>query len=126
MQESGRPPVVFGREQAATATAASLGAASRGARQPMPATMSRLEETRTTHRGDFPHGVAGTEFPGRIAAVSGRPVPPSDATRAYVTGVVGGAVAIVDAATNTLVSAIEQGLTNPFGIAATPTEGLCS
>jgi phospholipase C len=37
-----------------------------------------------------------------------------------VTGLVGGNVAIISAATDTLVSAVESGLTNPFDIAATP------
>ncbi|HEX4110350.1 MAG TPA: alkaline phosphatase family protein [Solirubrobacteraceae bacterium] len=86
---------------------------------PLPLTASRLEETRTTHRGDFPNGTSDTVFPGMLAAVSGRAVTASSGGYAYVSGLVGGNVAVINAQTYALESAIE-GVTNPFGIAATP------
>jgi phospholipase C len=123
VQETSRPPQISWGERQNTAAvlAGALNAASRGVRQALPGTASRLEETFTTHRSDFPHGVEGTSFPGVLAKVSGLAVAASAATPfAYVTGLVGGNVAIVDAATYTVASAIESGMTNPYGIVATP------
>jgi phospholipase C len=89
-------------------------------RAALPATASRLDENRTTHRADFPDGATGTVFPGILAAALDR-----DATgaavgpRAYVAGLVAGAVGVIDTAANTLLTAI-SGVTNPYGVAATP------
>jgi phospholipase C len=123
VQETSRPPhILWGeRQKTAAALTGALTAASRGVRQALPGTASRLEETHTTHRSDFPHGVEGTSFPGVLAKVSGVAVAASATTPlAYVTGLVGGNVAIVDASSYALVSAIESGVTNPYGIVATP------
>ncbi len=57
----------------------------------------------------------------KIAAAEGKRVDTAgDPTFAYVPGIVGGNVAIVNAATFALASAIAGGTTNPYGIAATP------
>jgi phospholipase C len=101
----------------ATAAAAVVGAhRNNGA---IPRTAGRLEESATTHRGDFPDGMKDTVFPGRLAAVAGLAVAADAAVRAYVTGLVGGNVAVIDAEKMELLSAI-AGETNPYGIAATP------
>jgi phospholipase C len=89
-------------------------------RAALPATTSRLIENQTSHRGDFPDGPGDTVFPGVLAAVLDRDATVSVATpRAYVAGLVAGAVAVIDTSANTLVTAI-SGVTNPYGVAATP------
>jgi len=121
VQESARPsfPSLGKRQTAAAAVTIGLAAGSHGVRRALPGTASRLEETRTTHRSDFPHGTDGTSFPGILAAVADRAVEASAGTPlAYVTGLVGGNVAIVNAETYALVGAVESGLTNPYGIVA--------
>jgi phospholipase C len=84
-----------------------------------PYTMSRLTETATTHGADFPNGVAGTSFPGILAAVSGKPVPATSAPLAYVPTIVSYSIAVIDTSTNKVVTSIDGG-SNPYGIAATP------
>jgi phospholipase C len=87
----------------------------------LPGTASRFEENRTTHRADFEHGASDKVYLKRIAAVQNRDVvAPSGTAFAYVPGVCGGNVAIVDTSTMALVSAVTSGTTNPFGVAATP------
>lgn len=81
-------------------------------------TTSRLTETFTSHRADFPHGVAGTNFPGVLAAVAGKAAP-TKAKHAYVPGIVSSTISVIDSTTSRLVSGIKAG-TNPYGIAATP------
>jgi phospholipase C len=112
VQEKTRPRVT---------TAAPAQAAPSGAPGPNPilGTASRLQETFTTARSDFAAGWKGMSFPGTLAAVLNQPVQSPTATHAYVPGVCGGAVAVIDTTTYALVSAIESE-TNPYGIAATP------
>ena len=85
----------------------------------LPATASRLVENRTTHRGDFV-GAVDKVYLARLAEVENAPVDTSgDPQFAYVPGIVGGSIAIINASTYTLVSSI-GGTTNPYGVAATP------
>ncbi len=84
-------------------------------------TTSRLQESRTTHRSDFPHGAAGdTSFPGILAAAVERAgTQPALPTSAYVPALGGGSVAVINAQTYTLVQGIGNP-TSPYGIVATP------
>jgi phospholipase C len=92
-----------------------------GAKRALPATASRFEENRTTHRADFERGATDKVYLKRIAAVENKDVAASPGnTLAYVPGIVGGNVAIFDTSAMALVSAITSGTTNPFGVAATP------
>jgi phospholipase C len=85
-----------------------------------PQTASRIRETFTTHRHDFPRGAAGTNFPGILAAVKDRQLAKKkDTPYAYVPTIVGNEVAVIDTSTKALVTAIDTG-PNPYGIAATP------
>ncbi|HKS49304.1 MAG TPA: alkaline phosphatase family protein [Amycolatopsis sp.] len=85
-------------------------------RQPV----SRVTESLTTHRADFPDGVAGTSFPGiQAAALAAAASPKSTASHAYVTMINSFAVAVLDTAKHELVKGIGAGA-NPYGIAATP------
>ncbi len=87
----------------------------------MPATKSRFEENRTTHRADFAHGDTDRVYLSKISAVEGRHVVPSSSeSMAYVPGIVGGSVAIFSGSAMTLASAVKGSTTNPYGIAATP------
>ena len=88
-------------------------------RKALMGTKSRYEENRTTHAADFAAGNSDKVYLARIAAVEGHAVDPS-ATVAYVPGIVGGNVAMVDTSTFRLISAISGGTTNPYGVAATP------
>ena len=87
----------------------------------LPGTASRLVENRTTHAADFKNGISDRVYLARIAAVENKAVIASVTSNkfAYIPGIVGGNVAIVNASTYALVSAI-SGQTNPYGIAATP------
>jgi phospholipase C len=84
-------------------------------------TTSRLQESRTTHRSDFPQGAAGdTSFPGILAsAVERAGTTQSVPTSAYVPALGGGSVAVINAQTYALVQSIGNP-TSPYGIAATP------
>ncbi|HEX3832280.1 MAG TPA: alkaline phosphatase family protein [Solirubrobacteraceae bacterium] len=87
----------------------------------LPGTTSRYVENRTTHRADFKHGGSDKVYLKKIAAVENQDVVANPGTTfAYVPGIVGGNVAILNTATRTLVSAITSGTTNPYGVAATP------
>ncbi|HEX3615453.1 MAG TPA: alkaline phosphatase family protein [Solirubrobacteraceae bacterium] len=89
--------------------------------KPLPLTASRYVENRTTHRSDFVHGASDKVFLGRIAEVEGHALPDAgDTVYAFIPGIVGGNLAIADASTQTLVSAITSGTTNPYGVAVTP------
>ncbi len=88
-------------------------------RKALLATKSRYEENRTTHAADFAAGASDKVYLAKIAAVEGHAVPASTAV-AYVPGIVGGKIAIVDASTFQLISAVTGSTTNPYGIAATP------
>jgi phospholipase C len=93
----------------------------RAAGRPLPGTTSRYVENRTTHRADFKHGGSDKVYLKKIAAVENHVVVANAGTTfAYVPGIVGGNVAILNTATRTLVSAITSGTTNPYGVAATP------
>ena len=86
----------------------------------LPLTTTRFIENRTTHRGDFLGG-SDKVFLGTIAAVEKHDLPDVSGTiYAFVPGIVGGNVAIADASTQTLASAITSGTTNPYGVAVTP------
>jgi phospholipase C len=85
------------------------------------ATASRVEENRTTHRSDFVNGASDKVYMARVAAVEGRAIDaPSGTVLAYVPGIVGGNVSIFNTSTFSLVSAVASGMTNPYGVAATP------
>jgi len=84
----------------------------------LPRTASRLEENRTTHRADFGQG-GDKVYLARIQAVADKPLLAGTAY-AFVPGIVGGNVAILNASTFTLASAVSSGTTNPYGAAATP------
>ncbi|HET6501381.1 MAG TPA: alkaline phosphatase family protein [Amycolatopsis sp.] len=102
---------------AAGTTAAGTGAVFSGSRAQ---TMSRVTETLTTHRADFPGGVAGTSFPGLpVAALTAATTPKSGASRAYVTTITSYSITVIDAATHQVVKAVDAG-SNPYGIAAVP------
>jgi phospholipase C len=83
----------------------------------MPGTLSRLQENRTTHASDFKRGASDKVYLAKLAAVEGKDV---GTAVAYVPGIVGGSVAIVNASTFALISSITGGTTNPYGAAATP------
>jgi phospholipase C len=87
----------------------------------LPGTASRYIENRTTHAADFKEGISDRVYLKRIAAVEGRVVPHVTTTQfAYIPGIVGGNVAVINASTYALSSAISTDQTNPYGIAATP------
>jgi phospholipase C len=87
----------------------------------LPGTTSRYVENRTTHRADFKQGGSDKVYLKKIAAVENQAVVANAGTTfAYVPGIVGGNVAILNTATRALVSAITSGTTNPYGVAATP------
>jgi phospholipase C len=87
----------------------------------MPATASRLTENRTTHAADFASGQFDKVYLARIAAVADKPAAATPGTTlAYVPGIVGGNVAIFNASTYALATAVSSGTTNPYGVAATP------
>jgi phospholipase C len=89
-------------------------------RAALPTTEGRLVENRTTHRSDFPDGPGETSFPGILDAALDRDAPNTLlAPAAYVAGLVAGAVGVIDTSANTLLTAI-SGVTNPYGVAATP------
>jgi phospholipase C len=90
-------------------------------RRALPATTSRFIENRTSHAADFEQGGSDKVYLERIAAVENKDVVAGpDTTFAYVPGIVGGNVAIIDTSAMALVSAITSGTTNPYGVAATP------
>jgi phospholipase C len=64
----------------------------------MPGTLSRLQENRTTHASDFERGASDKVYLAKLAAVEGKDVA-AGTTVAYVPGIVGGSVAIVNAST---------------------------
>jgi len=87
----------------------------------LPGTASRYVENRTTHAADFKNGASDKVYLARIAAVESKAVDaPAGVAFAYVPGIVGGNVAIFNASTYALASAIASGNTNPYGAAATP------
>jgi phospholipase C len=90
-------------------------------RTALPATASRLLENRTTHRSDFPDGASETSFPGILAAAaaSRREASPAVVGSTAYVAALGGGVGVVDTSTDALLTAIE-GVTNPYGVAATP------
>jgi phospholipase C len=91
------------------------------AKRALPATASRYTENRTTHAADFKQGGSDKVYLQRIAAVENKDVMADQSTTfAYVPGIVGGNVAILNTSTMALVSAITSGTTNPYGVAATP------
>ncbi len=85
-----------------------------------PYAISRIVENETTHRSDFPHGTAGTDFPGIQEAVPG--VGPTSGTHVYTVGVVSFTLAVIDPATHQLVAGVKAGV-SPFGIARTADGG---
>ncbi|MBV8931692.1 MAG: beta-propeller fold lactonase family protein, partial [Kutzneria sp.] len=112
-QEPYRPPRDRGR--AAVSLPPPSSAVLDGSR---PRPVSRLKETTTSHRADFPAGTAGTQFPGILAAAAGKAVPRTGG-RVYVPGIVNYTVSVIDRAAAKLLSGIHGGA-NPYGIAATP------
>jgi phospholipase C len=87
----------------------------------MRGTVSRFVENRTTHAADFKNGSSDKVHLARIAAVENKTVRAgANGALAYVPGIVGGNVAIVNASTMALAGAVTSGTTNPYGVAATP------
>jgi phospholipase C len=86
----------------------------------LPGTTSRLQENRTTHASDFAKGDTDKVYLAKLAAVENKEIVAAGNAFAYVPGIVGGSVAIVNASTFALASAITSGTTNPYGVAATP------
>ncbi|MFI1797947.1 YncE family protein [Streptomyces sp. NPDC020379] len=82
-----------------------------------PYARSRIVENDTTHKGDFPHGTAGTNFPGiqDNAPKTG----PTTGTHVYAAGIVSNTISVVDPSNHTLVASVDAGI-NPFGITRTP------
>ncbi|MFD2422596.1 alkaline phosphatase family protein [Amycolatopsis pigmentata] len=106
-EPSGRPPVP------AAPRATSIPVA-------RPRTPGRVLETLTTHRADFPRGVAGAGFPGiPVAAFAAAGAAKSTASHAYVTMLNSYSVGVIDTGTYKLVKAIHSGA-NPYGIVAAP------
>ncbi|HEY5318802.1 MAG TPA: alkaline phosphatase family protein [Solirubrobacteraceae bacterium] len=94
---------------------------SKRAASALPGTASRFIENRTTHAADFKNGASDKVYLAKIAAVENNDVSASSGDPlAYVPGIVGGNVAILDASRMTLVKSITSGFTNPYGAAATP------
>jgi phospholipase C len=87
--------------------------------RPLPLPASRLVENRTTHRSDFVHGNTDKVFLSQMAQVEGNTVAPATPT-AYIPGVSGGSVAIINRTTRTLISAVSGSTNSPFAAAATP------
>ncbi|WP_215543906.1 alkaline phosphatase family protein [Amycolatopsis sp. CA-230715] len=76
-------------------------------------TTSRVVESATTHRADFPDGFGDTSFPGVPAAVAGADV--TATKRVYACGIVNYTISVIDAAKHKLVGGIDVG-TNPYGM----------
>ncbi len=88
-------------------------------RRAMPSTTSRLIENRTTHAADFKN--SDQVYLKKITAVEGKAVSASASNPfAYIPGIVGGTIALLNGSTYALSSSITGGTTNPYGIAATP------
>jgi phospholipase C len=85
-----------------------------------PYARSRIVENETNHRGDFPHGTKGTNFPGIQEAVP--TTAPTTGGYAYATTIVSSRVVVLDAATYTLVASVRAGA-NPFGVVSVPDAG---
>jgi phospholipase C len=120
---AGTPPVQQTTRTAAARARASTNDKRAGGTEALPATASRFIENRTTHAADFKAGVSDKVYLGKIAAVENKDLKKNVVTStayAYVPGIVGGNVAIVNASTFALASAITSGFTNPYGVAATP------
>ncbi|MBO0767112.1 MAG: beta-propeller fold lactonase family protein [Solirubrobacterales bacterium] len=95
-------------------------------RNALPATRSRLNENRTTHLEDF-RGGSDKVLLARLDEVSGKAVKHTATAQhflAYVPGVVGDTIAIIDGPSRALASAITEGTTDPYGavVAANGTE----
>jgi phospholipase C len=83
-------------------------------------TKSRINETFTSHRHDFPDGPVGTIFPGIAASVMGRRiVRKKHVAYAYVCTMVGREIMVIDTSRGVLAGGLDAGV-NPYGIAATP------
>ncbi|GHF34886.1 hypothetical protein GCM10010359_41720 [Streptomyces morookaense] len=80
-------------------------------------TMSRIVENATTHKDDFPHGTAGSDFPGTQDAAPKSA--PRTGPHVYAACIVSNTISVVDPANRKLVASIHAG-TNPFGAARTP------
>ena len=79
-----------------------------------------LEENRTTHRADFARERGDKVYLAKIGGGRERRGARRRPRSPTFPAIVGGAVAIINASTFTLVSAITGGTTNPYGVAATP------
>ncbi|HVV10435.1 alkaline phosphatase family protein [Amycolatopsis sp.] len=81
-----------------------------------PGTRSRVAETLTTHRFDFPDGVVGTNFPGIPLAAATAGPPAAAPGRVYVAGITGFQLLVLDGASFSLLHAVVAG-PNPYGVA---------
>ena len=111
------PPVQEQQRTAARRAVARAAGQGNGYRA-LPATLSRFQENRSTHRADFANGDKEGAFPGRMASLIGASISDST-THAFVPLIVGGGVAIVDTSSYQWVAASAQE-TNPYGVAALP------
>lgn len=84
---------------------------------PRPYARSRITENATNHRADFPHGTAGTNFPGIQESVP--TTAPAAGTYAYASTIVSRRIVALDTATYTMVASIRAG-TNPFDVVSVP------
>ncbi|GAA0381342.1 hypothetical protein GCM10010319_69750 [Streptomyces blastmyceticus] len=109
------PPHQDSRAARGPATAAPVGPGAQGGSRPY--ARSRIIENDTTHKGDFPHGTAGTNFPG--IQDSAPKTGPLTGTHVYAAGIVSNTISVVDPQAHTLVASVDAGI-NPFGIARTP------
>jgi phospholipase C len=106
-EPDGRPPAPVARHSAPAPAA-----------RPRP--VSRVLETLTTHRADFPGGVAGTSFPGiPVSAAAAANAAKSTASHAYVTMLNSDSACVIDTRSRKLIKAVRTGA-NPYGIVAAP------
>ncbi|WP_020497146.1 alkaline phosphatase family protein [Sciscionella marina] len=78
-------------------------------------TVSRLVESATTHRADFPDGLGETGFPGILAAAKAKPASAYNA--AYVTGIVNNSISVIDTDSGKLDGGGIDAGTNPYALA---------
>jgi phospholipase C len=87
--------------------------------RPLPGTAPRKVENRTTHRSDFVKGNTDKVFLSALSQVEGKVVAASTPT-AYIPGITGGGIAVVNRATRALASAVSGSTNSPFAAVATP------
>jgi phospholipase C len=86
----------------------------------LPYTRSRIVENATNHRGDFPHGTKGSNFPGIQDAVP--TTAPTSGTYAYASTIVSSRIVVLDPDTHEMVASVRAGA-NPFAVVGVPAVG---